>query len=237
MRGSSAWLRLSVWPGAAAVALAVVSGRLPPRPTLRARLEKKPSEGAVGAAEATWVDGGWRARRAVVRRARYSDRSRRVRRIDVSDRDRSGQAVDGTSDRPWPWPPSDSPVLPFGQRGGKHLVHAAVDAGIEPGDRCALGDQPRHFGVVLPAASGARRRRLHRGSHRPGIWPRLRTPDRVSHRAPSRRQTHIFSRRSRLSAPACVTSKWSLPSLIMRQNGMFGLLRCLAMFVAVIWNG
>src|SRR6185437_9499457 len=35
-------------------ALAVVSA--PPRPTLRARLEKKPSE-EPGAAEATWVDG------------------------------------------------------------------------------------------------------------------------------------------------------------------------------------
>ena len=62
---------------------------------------------------------------------------RSMRRIDVG-RNRAGQHGQGPQRQALPSPPSDSPVLPSGTLGGEHLVHAAVDAGIHPGDRRSL---------------------------------------------------------------------------------------------------
>ena len=47
---------------------------------------------------------------------------------------------------------------------------------------------------------------------------------------------YFFSQKSTFGS-CFVTSKWSLPSLIIFQNGMFGLFRYFAMFCAVIRNG
>ena len=140
----------------------------PPMPTLRARLEKKPSFCAVGAALATRVGAGAGAAGTATSLGSSGAPSSRL-----SDGARGGLTWEGmvpgardsaSSDRLWPSPPSDRPVLPSGTRGGEHLVHAAVDAGVDPRHRRALRDQLGGLGAVLPAASRARRRRFRRGS-------------------------------------------------------------------------
>ena len=161
---------------------------VPPRPILRARLQKKPSDCAVGAADGDPGRAGAGAR---------APRARLFRRAEQQVRPatgaRGGLTVEGmvpgardsaSSDRPWPSPPSDSPVLPSGTRAANTLFMPPSMPVLSPRDRRALGDQLGGLGLHLPAASRARRRRFHRRSHRPGIWRKPRTPDRAWRSAP-----------------------------------------------------
>ena len=115
----------------------------------------------------------------LLRRAEQEIVGRRTRRIDVGGdgarraRPATAATVPGRrrlrTGRCWP----------SGNARGEHLVHAAVDAGVEPRHRRAPRNQLGGFSAPRPAASRARRRRRLRGSRRPGIWPRRRTPDRA----------------------------------------------------------
>src|SRR5450631_1307265 len=101
--------------GTAGCGLDAVVSAAPPRPTLRARLLKKPSDCAFGAADATRVAGAAGACARAMAAASGSSG-------DVTG-PRGGLRWEGmvpgaresaTSDRPWPSPPSDRPVLPSG---------------------------------------------------------------------------------------------------------------------------
>src|SRR5476649_820149 len=89
-------------------ALAVASA-VPPRPTLRARLEKNPSDGGFGAADATRVEEAGQAAGAAATNGSSGD-------------PRGGLTVEGmvpgararATDNPGPSPGSDRPVLPSG---------------------------------------------------------------------------------------------------------------------------
>src|SRR5207302_7182488 len=96
--------------------VAAVVSAVPPRPILRARLLKKPSDCAVGAADATRVGGAGAGAGADAGAATTGSSEPGAR---------GGLTVEGivpgareklASDRLWPSPPSDSPVLPPGTR-------------------------------------------------------------------------------------------------------------------------
>src|SRR6267142_996584 len=93
-------------------AVAVVSA--PPRPTLRARLLKKPSDCAFGTADATRVAevGAWAG---AIEAARGSSGEVTGPRGGLTCEGMGpGARESATSDRPCPSPPSDNPVLPSG---------------------------------------------------------------------------------------------------------------------------
>src|SRR6185437_9270337 len=89
-------------------ALAVVSAVAPPNPTLRARLLKNPSDGALGAAAAIRVDGS-----GVAATAAGSSRLGGCGGLTWEGMV-PGARAKASSDRLWPSPPSDRPVLPLG---------------------------------------------------------------------------------------------------------------------------
>ena len=143
-------------------ALAGVASALRPMPTLRARLEKKPSDccGA-GAAAATRVGGVEEVVGGVEEVvATATTGSSGCARFGFG-----GLTVDGMvpGARVSASVARTLAVAAFGQAGvtfrnfgGEDLVHAAVDAGIEPRHRGALGDQLGSLGrlLLLPLAHG-----------------------------------------------------------------------------------
>ena len=161
----------------------------PPRPTLRARLEKNPS---------FWPPAPhWRRgsapRRGPAPALRQASAVPARPSADCPERRRRAGGL--TWEGMVPGAPRHQrqalAVAAFrkagvavGHAGGEHPVHAAVDAGVDPRDRRSLRDQLGGLGRSSLPAFRARRRRCPRRSRRPGIWPRRRTPDRAWRPAP-----------------------------------------------------
>ena len=176
---------LGAGTGAGCVVAVVSAATVPLSPTFRARLLKNPPSetGALGAADATTRVAG-----ALAVDEASSGSSGAVtgpaRRIDRrgNGAGRAGGMVSSAQ---------ALAVAAVGQA-GRAVGHAGRRTPCSCRRRCRCSGgrpacpwQPAWRSRPGPAAaSRARRRRLHRESHRPGIWRTPRTPDRAWHPAP-----------------------------------------------------
>ena len=118
---------------------------------------------------------------------------RRAEQQIVGGRPRGGLTWEGmvpgardsaSSDRPWPSPPSDSRYCRRARVAANTLFMPPSMPVLIRATGVPLAISLAVSACIVAAAFRARRRRFRRGSHRPGIWPTHRTPDRAWRSAP-----------------------------------------------------